>query len=188
MCCQLETWAYNAQCNGEAPSAVKKKKSVTTQARSHTPSASMHRDTGHSNCGSKNGDNTGDSHRQNNQNDSANEPDRVVSVGTYVYAAYHAILYAWAANDMSLGVSMTNMASVCDLNVTEGCDTTWKPTIKALFLGNSRLTVIMSQTSWIDCSVTGCPRLCASPSPVACCPSHVALARGPRCCPCCHML
>jgi len=147
MWCQLETWAYSAQCNGEAPSAVKKKKSMATQSRSRSPSANTDRDTGHSNRGSKKGDKTGDSHGLNNQNDSANEQDRVVSDGTYVYAAYGDVLYAWAAHDTARGVSITKMPgneTSCDRNITETCTTTLKPNIRALFLGNSRLTVIMN--------------------------------------------
>eukprot|EP00804_Cyclotella_cryptica_P004660 CCRYP_019470-RA/>CCRYP_019470-RA protein AED:0.07 eAED:0.07 QI:559/1/1/1/1/1/3/377/1074 len=151
MWCQLETWAYNAQCNGEAPSALKKRKSIAKQSRSGTRSASTDSSTGHRNRGSKQGDKSGDSHGLNNQNDSANENDRVVSDGTYIFAAYGDVLYTWAANDMTDGVSITKMPSnetACDWNVTEPCIETTKPVIRALFLGNSRLSVIMSQSSW----------------------------------------
>ncbi|KAL7480963.1 hypothetical protein ACHAW6_006647 [Cyclotella cf. meneghiniana] len=150
--CQLETWAYKAQCNGNAPSAVKTRKSMVTQSRSRNPSAPTHSDTGNRKGGSKIGDTTGDSHGLNNQINNANEHDRVLSDGTYVYAAYGDVLYVWAADDMMRGVSITKMPvndTACDGNVTEACVTTSKPTIRALFLGNSRLTVIISQTSSI---------------------------------------
>jgi hypothetical protein len=43
---------------------------------------------------------------------------------------------------------MPGEAFTCNSNSTEPCTTTTKPSIQALFLGNSRLTVIVSQSSW----------------------------------------
>ncbi|KAL7519355.1 hypothetical protein ACHAWX_006114 [Stephanocyclus meneghinianus] len=149
MWCQLESWAYNAQCEGKAPSSRKIMKSTTKQSRSFSPNAKAGSSIRRRTRGSKIGDKFSDSYDLNNQNDSANEHDKVVSDGTYIYAAYGDVLYAWTANDTTLGVSITKMPrneTSCAWNdATLPCITTAKPEIEALFLGNSRLTVIMSQ-------------------------------------------
>ncbi|KAL3795470.1 hypothetical protein HJC23_000828 [Cyclotella cryptica] len=166
--CQVETWAFNAQCNGEAPSSLARKKSTKNvtesfvkstrssiprtpekQTRNRSPSSRTNSRQGDSKSSSKAGDNYG----QNSQNDSANEQDRVVSDGTYIYAAYGDILYAWATADSTKGVSKTYLTenfpeNECDWNSTETCTTIIKPTIRALYLSDSHLTAIVSQSSW----------------------------------------
>jgi len=162
--CQLDTWAYKAQCNGEAPSSFKKKTSTKSyikkkrssipnvpvkQTRNRNPSSRTDSHPGDSKSSSE----TGDSYGQNSQNDSANEQDRVVSDGTYIYAAYGDVLYAWDAADSTKGISQTYLTEKfpengCDWNSTEACTSTTKPSVRALFLSGSRLTAIVSQSSW----------------------------------------
>lgn len=166
--CQLEAWAYKAQCNSEAPSSFTKKKSLKTvtksslkttrssipnilekQTRNRNPSFRTSSHPGDSKSGSE----TGDSYGQNSQNGSAKEQDKVVSDGTYIYAAYGDVLYAWAAADSTKGVSVTYLTdkfpeNECDWNSTEACTSITKPSIRALFLSDSRLTAIVSQSSW----------------------------------------
>lgn len=165
--CQLETWAYGAQCNGEAPTAFKKKKSSKTDTKTsakkkrssmpHIPESKMRsrvpgtRTTSHPEDRKSNSE-TYDSYAQNSQNDSANQQDKVVSDGIFIYSAYGDVLYAWDAADATRGVSITYMReklpeNECIWNATETCISTTKPSIRALFLGDSRLTVIVSQSS-----------------------------------------
>jgi len=90
---------------------------------------------------------------QNVQHEGVAEKDKVVSDGTFVYAAYGDVLYAWTAADSTKEVSITQVTGVqvveCDWD-TEPCTTTSKPSIQALFLSNSRLTAIVTQSSWTN--------------------------------------
>jgi DNA excision repair protein ERCC-4 len=185
--CELETWAYGAQCNGEAPAASsteqtarsnnpgprgieKQKRSyaprnhqaypkqtrsgippgLKKQARSNIPIPSDRHDNSkqgkHRN--KKSGD-TPDSFSQNSQNKDVDEMDKVVSDGSFIYAAYGDVLYALPTDGEMKEASITLMpgeAKECDWNTTEPCTTVTKPNIEALFLGkdNSRLTVVVS--------------------------------------------
>jgi hypothetical protein len=179
--CQLETWAYEAQCTGKAPT-TSTQKNVTKKTRAipvpkQTRAGSLPKQTrssvqglkkqtrsrgphDHSESGNKNvksgSDKSGDTQTgfgQNGQTEGVNEKDKVVSDGEYIYAAYGDVLYAWPADDMTNGVSITRMpgdANDCDWNTTVPCTSSTKPSIQALFLGNgnSRLTVVVTQSSW----------------------------------------
>ncbi|KAL7517624.1 hypothetical protein ACHAWX_002531 [Stephanocyclus meneghinianus] len=162
--CLLEAWAYKAQCNDAArrsftkmssvkPSIKKTRSSVPNipikQTRKRNPISLSNSHPGDSKSSSE----TGDSYGQNSQYNSVNEQDKVVSDGTYIYAAYGDVLYAWAAADSTKGVSKTywtaiNPENECKWNSTEACTYTTKPSIRALFLSDSRLTAIVSQSAW----------------------------------------
>jgi DNA excision repair protein ERCC-4 len=103
--------------------------------------------------GSEKSGDTRDGFGQNSQIEGVNEIDKVVSDGEYIYAAYGDVLYAWPADDMTNGMSITRMpgdANDCDWNTTVPCTSSTKPSIQALFLGsgNSRLTVVVTQSIW----------------------------------------
>lgn len=164
--CQLETWSYKAQCNGKTPTSFTKKKSdeVTKsslkmrssilnisvkQTRNRNPRSRTNSHPGDGKASSK----ASDSYGQNSQTHSANEQDKVVSDGTYIYGAYGDVLYAWTAADSTKGVSITNLTekfpeNECDLNSTSVCTSISKPFIRTIFLSDSHLTVIISQGSW----------------------------------------
>jgi DNA excision repair protein ERCC-4 len=83
---------------------------------------------------------------QNSQNDNVNEKDKVVSDGSFIYAAYGDVLQVWSADGSTDEISITQMPGEgkdCDRNPLEPC--TSKPVIGALFLGNGRLTVVVTQ-------------------------------------------
>lgn len=184
--CELETWAYEAQCSGEAPttpsakhvakSNVPRPKSSEKQRRSHTsrdhltskhtrsnipvglkqqtrsniPSVRQGNGKDDKSRTNKSGG-TQNSVDQNSQNENVDETDKVVSDGSFIYAAYGDVLYAWPADGDMNEASITHMpgeANECDWNTTQPCTTISKPNIQALFLGkdNSRLTVVVSQS------------------------------------------
>jgi DNA excision repair protein ERCC-4 len=114
-----------------------------------------HHESGNKNVksGSEKSGDTRDGFGQNSQIEGVNEIDKVVSDGEYIYAAYGDVLYAWPADDMTNGMSITRMpgdANDCDWNTTVPCTSSTKPSIQALFLGNgnSRLTVVVTQNIW----------------------------------------
>eukprot|EP00956_Cyclotella_meneghiniana_P021419 scaffold39038_cov78-Cyclotella_meneghiniana.AAC.4 len=137
--CQLETWAYEAQCSGEAPV-----KTVTKKAtKSHLPKNQSHQRTSKTHKTiqpsssiprsqkptrtripseqltkrvntdgkrqSKNRQSVRDGFDQNSRHDTIDQADKVVSDGKNIYAAYGDILYAWPASDMTQGASITRM-------------------------------------------------------------------------------
>ena len=184
--CELDTWAYEAQCSGEAPvapstkhtsrlnlprprSIEKQTKSYTQrdhktskQSRSNTPAGLKQQarsnipsvrqgDTKNSKSRIKKSGGTQDSVDQNSQNKDVNEKDKVVSDGTFIYAAYGDVLYAWPADGEMKEASITYMpgeAKECEWDAALPCTTISKPKIEALFFGkdNSRLTVLVSQS------------------------------------------
>jgi hypothetical protein len=163
--CQLEAWAYKAQCSGEAPNVSKKRslnpKKVTKSLSMQTRNIPAQNPTTRAGSNTKNGkrgpratDQQGDGFGQNVQHEGVAEKDKVVSDGTFVYAAYGDVLYAWTAADSTKGVSITQVTGdqvvECDWDTTEPCTTTSKPNIQTLFLGNSRLTAIVTQSSWTN--------------------------------------
>jgi hypothetical protein len=90
----------------------------------------------------------GSGFEQNSQNDNVNEKDKVVSDGSFIYAAYGDVLQVWSADSNTEEISITQMPGEvkdCDWNTTEPCTSTSKPNIQALFLGNGRLTAVITQ-------------------------------------------
>jgi hypothetical protein len=126
-------------------------KSLPKQTRNtpaHNPIARAHTKNGKR--GSSAMGQQGNGFDQNVQHEGATEKDEVVSDGTFVYTAYGDVLYAWTAADSTQGVSITQISmedvTECDWDITEPCTTTSKPSIQALFLSNSRLTAIVTQS------------------------------------------
>ena len=168
--CQLETWAYEAQCTGDAPISTAKKagikeatKSLPRESRLTTPNLEKKRrsraPTDHFKRNIDDNDKSRsdktstlqDSVSQNSQNEDVNEKEKVVSDGTHIFSAYGDVLYAWLASD-NTQVSITHMpgaSSECDWNATEPCTSWDKPNVQALFFSaNNRLTVLFSQGFW----------------------------------------
>eukprot|EP00804_Cyclotella_cryptica_P003622 CCRYP_002229-RA/>CCRYP_002229-RA protein AED:0.36 eAED:0.36 QI:188/0.66/0.25/1/0.66/0.5/4/0/955 len=171
--CQLETWAHDAQCDGEAKAAPvyqekgskSSKQNKATKSSKHTkssisvfekktrariPRAQSNSHIPESEPKSSSGE-PENSFGQNSQKGTVNEEDKVVSDGTFIYAAYGDVLYAWPAADSTQGVSITRMpenATECEWNATKPCTYRSKPNIHALLLGKSRLIVILSQATW----------------------------------------
>ena len=166
--CEVETWAYEAQCTGHAPTTTAKKTHMPSlkqtssstplpkETRSRTPNTvAKSKDEAKKKSRSKR---TGSSDKsgfgQNSQNDNVNEKDKVVSDGKFIYAAYGDVLQAWPVDDSTSGVSITQMlgdaTTECDWNTTVPCTFVDKPSIQAIFLSNdsSRLTVVVSQNVW----------------------------------------
>lgn len=130
----------NGKTRSSIPSLEKETRYLTPDAHGNTDNENKHR--------SKNGGKAQEGFGQNSQTKGVNEQDKVVSDGTYVYAAYGDVLYAWPAADTMQGVSITHIpgnATECDENTTDPCTSISKPRIQALYLGNSRLTVIVEQ-------------------------------------------
>lgn len=183
--CKLETWAYEAQCDGEAPTGLMEKNSKEKGTKSakqekDTKSSKQEKDTKSSKqtksdvsifekktrsriLSARTNNHIHDSQPrspsgepensfgQNSQKREVNEQDKVVSDGTYIYAAYGDVLYAWPLADSTQGVSITHMpenATECEWNATEPCTYRSKPHIHALLLGKSHVIVILSQDTW----------------------------------------
>jgi hypothetical protein len=140
----------------EANETVTKKKAMPRSSIKQTRSSlplSLQKQTRSSNRSGRtktngNGAKEGSGFEQNSQNDNVNEKDKVVSDGTFIYAAYGDVLQVWSADGSTEEVSITQMpgdVKDCDWNTTEPCTSSSKPIIQALFLGNGRLTAVVSQ-------------------------------------------
>ena len=137
--CELETWAYEAQCSGEAPTASsteetarsnnhvgleksvvprdpisgsKRKRSnfMGVKKQARSSIPSDSRSDGiDDKSHAKKSGDAQDSYDQNSQNEGVDEKDKVVTDGIFIYTAYGDILYAWPVDGEMKEASITRM-------------------------------------------------------------------------------